>query len=413
MEECSRFCLLKLGFFIFVVLISSRHSNLLVVEGAYNSEDDSNNNVQCDMDLTSFIPFPYNNLSDMVCKPLWNSYLLRYSQSENNEVTIVLSTVYTSGWVGIGFSRDGKMLNSSCMVGWVNSQGHGKIKQFFLRGFKPSEIKADEGELPLTSAPPFVVLHRATIYLAFQLKYNTTLRTQPILLAFSTKNPHHHHLTVHDDKTTTNFDFSSGKPDSSTVDISPSIFKDRTTHGTLALLAWGLILPLGAIIARYLKHNERLWYYLHVGFQFVGFLLGVAAVAVGLTLENKLHAFIPAHKGIGIFVFVLTILQVFAFITRPSTDSKYRKYWNWYHNWLGRICLFFAAVNIVLGIHVAGAGQAWEIGYGFLVGAILVTVVILEALLRVGTKEEKYHNHNHNHNHPTFSVESVEKEISM
>lgn len=78
----------------------------------------------------------------------------------------------------------------------------------------------------------------------------------------------------------------------------------------MALLGWGLFLPLGAIIARYLKHKESLWYYLHVVIQFIGFLLGVAAVVVGLSLDNKLHAFIPAHKGIGIFVLVITILQV-------------------------------------------------------------------------------------------------------
>ncbi|KAL3615715.1 hypothetical protein CASFOL_041376 [Castilleja foliolosa] len=327
MEQYSRIFGFSRLAFMFVCLISFIHSNL-VVQGA-NLEDDSINNVQCNTDLTSFIPFPYSDLPNMVCKPLWNSYLLRYSQSKDHEITVVLSTIYTSGWVGIGFSRDGKMLNSSCMVGWINSEGHGKIKQFYVKGFKPSEIKGDEGELPLTNVPPYVALQGATIYLAFQLKYNTTLKTQPILLAFSTKNPHHHHLTVHDDKTTIYFDFSSGKTDSS-VDISSSILKDKRTHGTLALLAWGLFLPIGAIIARYLKHKERLWYYLHVGFQLIGFLLGVAAVVIGLSLDKKLHAFIPAHKGIGIFVFVLTILQVFAFITRPSTDSKYRGYWNLY-----------------------------------------------------------------------------------
>lgn len=136
---------------------------------------------------------------------------LQYSKSKDNEFTIVLSTIYTSGWVGIGFSRDGKMLNSSCIVGWVNNEGQGRIKQYHIKGFTPSEIKADQGELPLTNVPPYVAVQGATIYLSFQLKFNTTLKTQPILLAFSTKTPtHHHRLTVHDDKTTIYFDFSSG-----------------------------------------------------------------------------------------------------------------------------------------------------------------------------------------------------------
>ncbi|XP_011093035.2 cytochrome b561 and DOMON domain-containing protein At3g61750 [Sesamum indicum] len=398
MEEFSTFGLLRLSF-LFVVFISS-----LLVEGD-NLDSDGSNAALCETDLTSFLPFPYSTLPDMVCRPLWNSYLLRYSHSKNNEITIVLSTIYTSGWVGIGFSRDGMMLNSSCMVGWVNLEGRGRIKQYYVKGFTASEIKPDEGELPLTNVPPLVSLQGATIYLAFQLKYNKTLKTQPILLAFSTKTPHHHHLAVHDDKTTIYFDFSSGNTDSS-VDLSRSILKDRRTHGTLALLAWGLFLPVGAILARYLKHKDRRWYYLHIAFQFIGFLLGVSAVVVGLSLNNTFHSFISAHKGIGIFVLVLTILQVLAFFLRPSQDSKYRRYWNWYHNWAGRICLFFAAVNIVLGMHIASAGQAWRVGYGFLLGSILVAVVILEALLRLQRSRE-------HDNHPPFSMSSMEQEISL
>lgn len=102
---------------------------------------------------------------------------------------------------------------------------------------------------------------------------------------------------------------STGKTDSS-ADSSPSIFKDRRTHGTLAVLGWGLFLPTGAILARYLNHRDRVWYYFHVPIQFIGFLFGVAAVVVGVSLYSKMHAMYPAHKGIGIFVLVMTILQV-------------------------------------------------------------------------------------------------------
>lgn len=80
--------------------------------------------------------------------------------------------------------------------------------------------------------------------------------------------------------------------------------------------------------------------------------------------------------------------QVLAFFSRPSKDSKYRNYWNWYHNWLGRICLFFGAVNVVVGIHLAGAGAAWKIGYGLLVGAVLIICIVLETLLRIKRLQE-------------------------
>ncbi|EPS63313.1 hypothetical protein M569_11471 [Genlisea aurea] len=366
-------------FFIFAVLIDSVFSELRT-----ENQEINNGGGVCNKDLSPFLPFPYGNLPHMICKPFWNSYLLRYSKSSDDEITIVLSTIYTTGWVGMGFSPDGKMINSSCMVAWVDSEGRGRIKQYHVDGYTPSEIKPDDkkGRLPLTNIPPFMAVNGATIYMAFQLKFNESLSTaKPILLAFSTKNPHHLRLTVHEDKTTINFDFSTGSS-SSSIDSSPkSIFKEKTTHGTLAVLSWGIFLPIGAISARYLKNRDPLWYYLHVVVQFIGFILGVAAIAEGLALNDKIHGFIPTHRGIGIFILTLTILQVLAFFWRPQRDSKYRKHWRCCHGWLGRICLLFGAVNIGIGIHIAAAGAAWKISYGFLVGSLLVAVIIFEALL--------------------------------
>lgn len=84
----------------------------------------------------------------------------------------------------------------------------------------------------------------------------------------------------------------------------------KKNHGVLGTLAWGLFLPIGAIVARYLKHKEPLWYYLHAFIQFLGFLIGLATVVLGQQLYDKIHARVPAHRGIGIFVLVLSILQV-------------------------------------------------------------------------------------------------------
>ncbi|CAI9764144.1 unnamed protein product [Fraxinus pennsylvanica] len=349
MDDNSRFgpsSRFKFGLF-FVILICFVES-IIFVEA--QNLDEHGFKELCNMDLASFLPLPYGSLPNMVCKPVWNSYLLRYSQAKDNVITIVLSTIYTSGWVGMGFSSNGKMINSSCMVGWVNMEGRARIKQYHIKGFKPSEIKPDEGHLPLTSVPPLVVVREATMYMAFQLKFNTTLKTQPILLAFSSKHPHHLRLTVHDDKMSMNFDFSSGNADSN-VASSPSIIKNKKTHGVLAILAWGLFLPFGAIFARYLKHKDPLWYYLHVVIQFIGFLFGIAAVVVGFSLNHRLHNYIPAHKGIGIFILTLTILQVTAFFTRPSKDSKYRKYWSWSHNCKWCLCkIICVKLGFTLGV---------------------------------------------------------------
>ncbi|KAK8570380.1 hypothetical protein V6N13_003063 [Hibiscus sabdariffa] len=339
----------------------------------------------CSTDL-SFLGPPYGNISssNMVCSPIWNNMVLRYYQRSDNSMTIVLSAVYTTGWVGIGFSRNGMMLGSSAMVGWFNRKGQARIKQFYLQGRHTYQVIADKGELPLNNIPPVVALHGAMIYLAFQAKFEHRLGRQPIILAFGTRYPNHLHLTRHDAKTAVWFDFSQASV--TNIDIS-----QRKNHGTLGLLGWGLFLPTGAIVARYFKHKDPLWYYLHAVIQFLGFILGLAAVLLGLQLYQSMNADIPAHRGIGIFVLVLSILQVLAFFLRPNKDSKYRRYWNWYHHWFGQMTLFFGSLNIVLGIQYANAGDEWKIGYGFLLAITLLVVIVLETLscLRRRRRDDK------------------------
>ncbi|KAL1809462.1 hypothetical protein DCAR_0729004 [Daucus carota subsp. sativus] len=374
-----------------------------VVFGADDASNDVNSAL-CGVDLRPFLPLPYNTLPNIVCKPLWNSFFLRYSRTADNIFTIVLSAPYTTGWVGMGLSKDGMMLNSSAMVGWINENGLARIKQYYLAGFTPSQVKPDKGELPLTSVPPFVTVYGATIYLAFQLNAPvSSLTSQAILLAYSTRYPNHHRLTPHNDKTTIRFDFAAGNVgsvSSSGARGASDIFRTIRTHGILGLLGWGLILPVGAIVARHLKHRDPLWYELHVAIQFIGFIIGVAAVAVGRSLYDRIHANSPTHRGIGIFVLVLSILQVLAFFLRPDKDSKNRRIWNLYHQWFGRIALFFGALNIVLGIQYANAGNEWRLGYGFLLAIILLTCIVLEALLKLRKAKEA-------HSPPDFQMNSL------
>lgn len=84
----------------------------------------------------------------------------------------------------------------------------------------------------------------------------------------------------------------------------------KKNHGILGVIGWGLILPIGALVPRYLKHKDPLWYYLHSVFQFVGFCIGLAGVVLGQRLYSIIQADFPSHRGIGIFVLVLSILQV-------------------------------------------------------------------------------------------------------
>ncbi|GAB2271811.1 hypothetical protein Dimus_006642 [Dionaea muscipula] len=354
----------------------------------------------CNHDLTSFLPPPYGNLSDVRCQLVWNTFLLRYHQSRDHVVTIVLSGLYTTGWVGIGFSKDGMMVGGNAMVGWISRTGHARIKQYHLKGYSVSEVIPGKGNLNLTNILPVVVLDGANIYLAFQLRFQTLLKQQPTLLAYGTKYPINHQLSLHDDKTSFVVDYSAAaaaanSPATASVDHG----KMKRSHGILGIFGWGLVLPLGAMVARFLKHKEPLWYYLHTFIQFAGFFIVLSGVVVGQALYNYTHAADVAatHRGIGYFALTLCILQIIAFFIRPDKESKIRKLWSTYHRWFGVITLFFGAVNIVYGIQIGSAGTGWKICYAFLLGTLLILAVVLQVLSMLRSSK-------HSIQSPTFQM---------
>ncbi|CAF2175794.1 hypothetical protein HID58_026688 [Brassica napus] len=356
-----------LGFYILCLLLGQ------------DLADDVTQNLCFTNRLSDFLPPPYSNISDsMPCTPLWNTFVLRYSENRENVMTIILSALYTTGWVGVGFSRDGRMVGSSAMVGWITKKGHAKIKQYYLQGTERDQVVPDQGELQLQKVPPVVALHGAMIYLAFQVKFTVRVPRRAVILAFSSAYPSKlGRLSKHDDKITVIVDFS--KANGVTSSIQTTASSEKTRHGVIAILGWGFLLPLGAILARYLRHRDPLWYYLHICIQFTGFIFGLAAVILGIQLYNRIQPDIPAHRGIGIFLLILSILQVLAFFARPRKETKMRRYWNWYHHWIGRISLFFGAVNIVFGIRMANSEEdGWRIGYGFVLSVTLLAFLVLE-----------------------------------
>ena len=87
----------------------------------------------------------------------------------------------------------------------------------------------------------------------------------------------------------------------------------RRGHGILAMLGWGILMIIGTIVARYFKHKDPIWFYLHISLQSVGFILGVIGVICGFILNNHLNANVGTHKSIGIFILLLGCLQVCLF----------------------------------------------------------------------------------------------------
>nr|BAK05803.1 predicted protein [Hordeum vulgare subsp. vulgare] len=160
--------------------------------------------------------------------------------------------------------------------------------------------------------------------------------------------------------------------------------RERNIHGVLNAVSWGLLLPMGAIFARYLKtfrSADPAWFYLHVTCQIIGYGVGVAGWATGINLGNESNGVTYGlHRSIGIAVFALATVQVFALFVRPRKDHKYRVYWNAYHHAVGYAVIVLGILNIFKGMAILGVEQRWRTAYVAAVWVLGAVAVTLEAV---------------------------------
>ncbi|KAL5562269.1 hypothetical protein UlMin_032016 [Ulmus minor] len=321
----------------------------------------------------------FDTTSSLNCLSVWDAqgYILRYTKTASNLWSFVLSAPDTNSFVGMGFSPNGGMVGSSAIVGWISSSdGTGNLKQYYLGGTSPNRVFPDEGNLTVVSNTSSMITQSTRLYLAFQLE-----TTQPLSrviysagpVGFSPVAPAYR-LTEHRNKIATSINYSTGQSASSGT---PHL-RLRRSHGVLNMIGWGILIIIGAMVARYARQWEPFWFYAHIGVQLLAFLFGIIGVVCGFLLENRLNSDVSTHKGLGIFIFVLACLQVTALLARPNKEAKTRKYWNWYHYTVGRILVVFAIANVFYGIHLGGEGKGWNAGYGAVLFVLFVASALFE-----------------------------------
>jgi hypothetical protein len=87
-------------------------------------------------------------------------------------------------------------------------------------------------------------------------------------------------------------------------------FPAKRWHGLLSMMGWGVLLPIGTMVARYFRRQDPYWFYGHMAVQGVGFLVGIAAVIIGFRLDEDGLKNIFVHKAIGITILAMASLQV-------------------------------------------------------------------------------------------------------
>ncbi|GKB66319.1 cytochrome b561 and DOMON domain-containing protein, partial [Tanacetum coccineum] len=155
----------------------------------------------------------------------------------------------------------------------------------------------------------------------------------------------------------------------------------KRIHGILNAVGWGVLIPIGAMIARYLKHLGSFWFYAHSSIQLSGFIIGTSGIITGLILNDRIDINVAKHKALGLIVVTLACLQVCALFVRLILHQIFNI------GTLGRLLIVLAAFNVFYGIHLANAGSEWNVTYGVFLGVI---VTIASEVSSIGASQVKY-----------------------
>ncbi|KAF7815958.1 cytochrome b561 and DOMON domain-containing protein [Senna tora] len=124
-------------------------------------------------------------------------------------------------------------------------------------------------------------------------------------------------------------------------------FLSGKVHGILNGIGWGILMPIGVMLARYLKAFDNaspMWFHLHRALQILAYFIGTAGFGLGIYMRNYSHV----HGYTGITIFSLATAQIFlAVFLRPNKDHKNRIFWNIFHYIVG-ITVILEVVTWVL-----------------------------------------------------------------
>ncbi|KAG8097220.1 hypothetical protein GUJ93_ZPchr0013g36921 [Zizania palustris] len=290
----------------------------------------------------------------------------------------------SNGWVAWGINPSGLSMGGSnvFIASHDDSSGTVSVLTTVLEGTSPTFANQS---LSFPVPVPPTADYAAGVYTIFTtvtLPRNSTTQNTVWQAGQGTTGAYSPHpMSEANLRSTLSLDFLSGQ---STGGGSNSRLHRRNIHGILNAVSWGILIPLGAMIARYLRVFEAAdpaWFYLHITCQLSGYILGVAGWALGLKLgsESKGITYNP-HRNIGMAIFCLATLQVFALLLRPDKKNKYRFYWNIYHHSVGYSAIVLSAINIFKGLDILKPAGGWKTTYIAILATLGGVALFLEAV---------------------------------
>jgi len=171
-------------------------------------------------------------------------------------------------------------------------------------------------------------------------------------------------------------------------------------HARLMVLAWGILLPLGVLIARFFKvmprqdwpaqHDNRFWWQAHLGLQYLGGALMLIALAV-ILVGHGAGGLGSTHSWLGYAVLTLGAMQFLSGWLRgskggPSEPSLRGDHYDMtprriafehLHKSAGYLTLLTAVAAILTGLWQANAPSwMWIALGGWWLGFVLTFILL-------------------------------------
>jgi hypothetical protein len=308
------------------------------------------------------------------------------------------------GWIGVGWNKDPLMPGADSVYGSVAGStitvSPLKITGYFTPGTSPDIVLTDTFASEIDGV--------TTIFFTREInKGSYPIKDQPSTLIAAYKDDDSDTFDFHgfdthtDSKIRTQVNFFSGETATSTANI----ITIRDTHGIIMFIAWGLILPFGAIWARYTRDlPDDIWFKVHRIFQYGGFAISLGGIILGYYMVGPAQFKFLAHSIIGTVILFFSASQVVVAFFRPHKQAgepvtTARKAFEIFHHWNGRGLLALAVAQIYLGIAAIGYIKSipWVIWlWTAWAGLMLLVVIILEirkiSKMREESKDDSYEN---------------------
>jgi len=120
------------------------------------------------------------------------------------------------------------------------------------------------------------------------------------------------------------------------------------THSILMFFAWGVIIPLGMLFARYFRHlPDTLWFKVHLVMQPFGYLIAIIAIIaliIAIIMVGSAQFTTVWHGQFGLAIMVVGFFQVIIAIFRPHKEpgdhpTLVRQYFEYSHWWVALLVL--------------------------------------------------------------------------